>query len=97
MAEATIASVGTLLVLCAVFARQPWLDRHFLPSWFLPRPWLVAIESSVRIGLTIAGLWIVLWLRARAGRFAASSPGSRHCRSAIAIVLALTAGELVLR
>jgi hypothetical protein len=96
VAEATIASVGTLLVLCAVFARQPWLDRHFLPSWFLPRPWLVAIESSVRIGLTIAGLWIVLWLRARAGRFVASSPGI-VMRSAIAIVLALTAGELVLR
>jgi hypothetical protein len=94
--EAAVAAAGTVLVLCAGFATQPWLDKHLLPSWFLPRPWLVAIESSVRIGLAAAGVWCVLWLRPRAGRFFASAPGA-GMRTAAAIVLALGAGELVLR
>jgi hypothetical protein len=96
VAEAATAFIGTALVLCAGFATQHWLDRHFLPSWFLPRPWLVVIESSVRVGLAAAGVWIVLWLRPRVGRLMASAPGA-VVRSAIAIVLALGTGELVLR
>jgi hypothetical protein len=95
-AETFIALIGTLFLLCAVFATQRWLDRHLLPSWFLPRSWLVLIESSVRVVLAAGGVWLLLWLRPRAGRFAASTPGA-VLPSAIAIVLALVAGELVLR
>ena len=76
VAEASIAFIGTVFLLCAVFATQRWLDRHFLPSWFLPRPWLVLIESSVRVVLAAGGVWLVLWLRPRAGRFVASAPGA---------------------
>jgi hypothetical protein len=94
--EAATAFIGTVLLLCAGFATQPWLDRHLLPSWFLPRPWLVLIESLVRVVLAAAGLWLVVWLRPRAGRLLASAPGA-VMRSAIAIVLALGAAELVLR
>jgi len=94
--ETFTAVIGTLFLLCAVFATQRWLDRHLLPSWFLPRSWLVLIESSVRVVLAAGGVWLLLWLRPRAGRFAASAPGT-VLPSAIAIVLALVAGELVLR
>ena len=96
LAEAATTFTGTVFLLCAGFATQRWLDRHFLPSWFLPRPWLVLIESSVRVVLAAAGVWLVVWLRPRAGRLSASAPGA-VMRSAIAIVLALGAGELVLR
>ncbi len=96
VAEAATAFVGALFLLCAGFATQRWLDTHLLPSWFLPRPWLVLIESSVRVALAAAGVWLILWLRPRAGRFVASAPGA-VLPSAIAIVLALGTGELVLR
>ena len=96
MAESAIAVIGTVCLLCAGFAMQRWLDRHLLPSWFLPRPWLVLIESSVRVALAAGGVWLLLWLRPRAGRFVASAPGTVML-SAVAIVLALGAGELVLR
>ena len=96
VAEAATALIGTVLLLCAGFATQRWLDRHLLPSWFLPRPWLVAIESSVRVVLAAAGVWIVLWLRPRAGRLVASAPAV-VVGSAIAAALAIGAGELVLR
>jgi hypothetical protein len=95
-AEASTALIGTVFLLCGVFATQRWLDRHLLPSWFLPRSWLVLIESSVRVVLAAGGVWLLLWLRPRAGRFAASAPGAL-VPSAIAIALALGAGELVLR
>ena len=95
-AEASTAFIGSLFLLCGVFATQRWLDRHLWPSWFLPRSWLVLIESSVRVVLAAGGVWLLLWLRPRAGRFAASAPGAL-VPSAIAIVLALGAGELVLR
>ena len=54
------------------------------------------IESSIRVVLAAGGVWLLLWLRPRAGRFAAATPGA-VLPSAIAIVLALVAGELVLR
>jgi hypothetical protein len=42
-----VAAVGLALVVAAMAANQAWLDRHFLPSFFLPRYWYVWIESSV--------------------------------------------------
>ena len=32
-----VASLGVALVASALLANQRWLDRHFLPSLFLPR------------------------------------------------------------
>jgi hypothetical protein len=96
IAEVAIAAVGTAFLLCAVLASQPWLDRHFLPSWFLPRHWWVLIESSVRVMLGAGGVVLVLWVRPRLGRLIASPP-ALVVWSAIAAVLAFGAGELVLR
>jgi len=55
-----VAAVGLALIVAAVAATQSWLDRHFLPSFFVPRHWYVAIESSVRIAIAAAGLILVL-------------------------------------
>lgn len=54
-----VAGTGLVLVAAAVTATQSSLDRHFLPSFFVPRDWYVAIESAVRIAIAAAGLTLV--------------------------------------
>jgi hypothetical protein len=95
IAEITIVSVGVALMAIAIGANQQWLDRHFLPSFFIPRRWYVAIETSVRIALAICGVFLVTFVRPRAGRLAARAP-MRALLVAIAAALAVVAGELVL-
>jgi len=34
-AEFVLVVVGLALVIAAISARQSWLDRHFLPSFFI--------------------------------------------------------------
>jgi hypothetical protein len=94
--EIAVASVGIALLMCAVLANQRWLDRHFLPSWFVPHRWYVLIESSVRVAIAAAGVSLALVVRTRVGHFIASA-AAPIVLSALAAVLALGAGELVLR
>lgn len=94
--EIAVASIAGALVVCALAANQQWLDRHFLPSFFLPRRWYVLIETAVRIGLATLGVTLALVLRGRIGRLAVRTP-ARALPVAIAALLAIGAGELVLR
>ena len=96
MAEIAVASIGAALVACALAANQRWLDRHFLPSWFLPRPWYVRMELFIRLLMAALGLALAFLARPRVGRFAARAP-ARALHAAIAAGLALGASELVLR
>jgi hypothetical protein len=95
-AEIVVAAAGAALIVCAIVANQRWLDRHFLPSWFLPRHWYVLIESFVRILMGAVGLLLVALVRPRAGRLVARQP-ARVVSVLVAAVLAFGAGELVLR
>jgi hypothetical protein len=95
-AEIVIAMIGSALLAYAVAANQQWLDRHFLPSFFLPRVWYVRVETFVRFALATLGMTLALVARPRIGRFAARTPG-RALHIALAIVAALGASELVLR
>ena len=83
------------IVLCALAARQRWLDSHFLPSFFLSRNSYVLVESSIRLATGMFGLVIILIARP-AGHFIGTNPG-RALYIAIAAVLAVGASELVLR
>lgn len=94
--EVAIASIGGALLACALAANQRWLDRHFLPSFFLPRHWYVLVETFVRVVLAVLGVWLALVVRPRAGRLAARTP-ARALHVAIAALLAFGASELVLR
>jgi hypothetical protein len=93
--EAAIAMVGIAMAASAAAATQSWLDRHFLPSFFMPRAWYVGIETAVRAAIACAGGLLVLARRpisrllARAPRMIASI--------AVAAVLALVTSEAVLR
>ena len=94
-AEVAVASVGVALLVCALVADQRWLDRHFLPSFFLSRNSYVLVESAVRLGT--AGFGLLLALIARwVGRFIVKNPG-RALHIAMAAVLAVGASEFVLR
>jgi hypothetical protein len=94
--EIAIAALGIALVVSAALATQRWLDRHFLPSWFLLHRWYVLIETSVRVTIAAAGASLALPARARLGRFIASA-AAPLALAGLAAVLALGAGELVLR
>jgi hypothetical protein len=95
-AEIVVAAAGATLVVCAIAANQRWLDRHFLPSWFLARHWYVLIESFARLLMGAVGLLLVALVRPRAGRLVAREP-ARIVSVLVAVVLAFGAGELVLR
>src|SRR5262245_64575403 len=71
--ERVIAVCGVALIAAAAAARQPWLDRHFLPSFFMPRIWYVAIETVVRIGIAAAGAALVFG-RSRLARLLIRAP-----------------------
>jgi hypothetical protein len=94
--EVGIAVIGIALVACAVGARQTWLDRHFLPSFFLPRYWYVLIETAVRISLGAVGLLLAVVVRSRLACVIVKHPAD-VVRIVVAIVLALAAGEWVMR
>jgi hypothetical protein len=93
--ELVIGAIGAALVAIGVFANQRWLDRHFLPSFFLTRQSYVLLETGARVAIGTLGLWLVLFARARVARFVAGTP-ARAISVALAGVLAVAAGELVL-
>ncbi|PWT85516.1 MAG: hypothetical protein C5B57_02795 [Blastocatellia bacterium] len=96
IAEIVIGVIGAALVACAVIANQQWLDRHFLPGFFVSRQLYVFVESFVRVLVVSIGAVLALAARAPMARFIADNP-ARSFFSAIAIVLAFGASELMLR
>jgi hypothetical protein len=95
IAEGLVALIGIGLFLLAIALTQSWFDRHLLPSFYLMRRWYVLIESSSRIVLALAGVFLVLVARPRIGRLAEERP-SALIAGAIAGVLAIGAGHLAL-
>jgi hypothetical protein len=94
--EGVTATIGVVLIGAALGANQAWLDRHFLPSFFLPRPWYLVIQTSVRLLMATVGVWLALVARPVIGRVVTRAPG-RVIQIAVAAALALGASELVLR
>jgi len=93
--ELVLAFVGVAMVVAALAANQGWLDRHFLPSFFLIRHAYVLIETAVRAVAAAAGLSIALVGRKPIARLVARRP-SDVVRVAMAAILALVASEIVL-
>jgi hypothetical protein len=90
-----VALIGLALVVATAAANQAWLDRHFLPSFFVPRQWYVWIESAVRLVIAAAGFALLLGRR-RVARLLTDAPALTLAVIAAA-VLAAAAGEFVLR
>jgi hypothetical protein len=96
IAETLVLVIGVVLIIGAAVANQRWLDRHFLPSWFLPRHWYVVIESCVRVLMAAGGVWLVVSTRPRVGRAVTRAP-ARAASVVVAAILALGAGEVAIR
>ena len=94
-ARGIAAAAGLALVATAVAAHQSWLDRHFLPSFFVPRQWYVWIESAVRLAIATAGLALV-FARGRVSRLLTQAP-ALTLQVLLAAVLAIVAGEFAVR
>src|SRR5499425_2289036 len=89
-AEIVVASIGGAFLACAIVANQRFLDRHFVPSFFLPRHWYVVLETFGRVVMAALGAWLLIVVRPRAGRFASRTP-ARALQVVVAAVLALGA------
>jgi hypothetical protein len=96
IAEVVVASIGVALLAGALVANPSWLDRHFMPSWFLPRHWYLLIATGIRALMGMAGFTLTLLVRRRLAEVVARGPG-QACGIAIAAVLALGMSEPVLR
>jgi hypothetical protein len=84
-----------VVLFCAVIANRRFLDRHFVPSFFLPHHTYVVFQTFGRFAFVIVGAWLALIARRRVGRFAEQAP-ARMLHLIIAVVLALGASELLL-
>src|SRR5262249_10083508 len=73
-----------------------YLDRHVVPSFFLPRQWYVLMETAGRLIIAAIGACLVTVVRSRAGHFASRTP-ARALHIVIATVLALAASNITLR
>lgn len=100
-AEIVAALIGVGLFACALQADHAWLDRHFMPSFFVSRRAYVLAASSLRVVSAALGVAIVFFVRPRFGRHVARVPArtllANAVRVSLAIALALGASELVLR
>jgi hypothetical protein len=93
--EIAVAAVGVALVATTIAANQSWLDRHFLPSFFMPRHRYVLIESTVRGVVGGVGALLVFG-RSRLARLMAHAWGTA-LQVVVAAVLAIVASEFALR
>lgn len=93
--ERTTAAFGIALIIAAAAANQSWLDRHFLPSFFIPRHWYVLIETIVRGAIAAAGASLVIG-RSRVAALLTRAP-TMTLQVVLAAVLAIASSELALR
>src|SRR5579863_4028434 len=95
---AALASIS--LIAFAFSADRQWLDRHFLPPFFVTRVVYLRAAAVVRTVLVALAILILL-ARPRIGRFVARVPARRFATDTvsilIAVALALGASEAVLR
>src|SRR5467141_2649984 len=95
--EAALAGLGIALILAALAAGQGWWDRHFLPIFAIEPSTLVAAEQAVRGLITVVGAALLLVLRRPIAAILNRATIGGALRILLAVVVALGAGELILR
>src|SRR5262245_21015067 len=94
--EWIVVAMGVALVAVAVLADQRFLDRHFLPSFFVTHRDYVLRETMARIAIGLLGVLVALFARRPLAHALTRSP-ARAGSVALAAVLALGASECALR
>ena len=89
------------MVIGPIYTSQAWFDRHFVPVYFLSQHLYELGEKIARIVVASLGLVLLLLVRPILGRAVARSTplgvAGALLRAALALGLAVGAGELVLR
>jgi hypothetical protein len=97
LTEASLAGLGVALILAALAAGQGWWDRHFLPIFAIEPSSMVAAEQAVRGLIAVVGAVLLLVLRRRIAAILGRATIGGALRILLAVVMALGAGELILR
>ncbi len=97
LTEVSLAGLGIALILAALAAGQGWWDRHILPVFAVERTTMVAAECTVRGLIVLAGVALSLVLRRPIANTLSRATLGGSVRTLLAVVLALAAGELILR
>src|SRR5437764_14944946 len=95
LVEIAVGASGYALVVFAIAANQQWLDRHFLPGFFVTWAQYVRLETEVRAAAAIAGIAIALLLRRPIARALAGNP-SRSLSTLLAVLMAFGVSERML-
>ena len=99
--QSLVVIVGGAIAWAALLADDRWVDRHFLPMFFLARPTFLNLVVAARVLLLGAGVWLALIARPVLARRWASVPlgelAGRWLRILLSIALSLATTELVLR
>ena len=88
--------IGCALIAAAVTANQSWLDRHFLPAFFISRATFVMTEWVVRVVTGMIGLTLAVFARRKIA-CALSADWTRVLATLLAVVLAFGTAEWLLR
>lgn len=96
LAEATLVTLALASILTGLAANQQWWDRHFLPMFAFERSRIVTAELAVRLSFVLAGVALYAFRRAIVAVCRRATLGG-VLRALLAVALALTAGELILR
>jgi hypothetical protein len=94
--QVVVACIGCALAAVAFAANQQWLDRHFLPAFFISRAQYVRTETTVRIVVAVMGLLLAIPLRRWIAR-AIAKDFVRVISIALAIALSFGTAEVLLR
>jgi hypothetical protein len=97
LTEAALAGLGMALILAALVADQIWWEHHVMPIFAIERSTLVAAEQTVRGLIALAGAALSLFLRRRIAAILNRATIGGALRIVLAMVLALVAGEFILR
>jgi hypothetical protein len=94
--EAALAAAGLALIACAIAADQRWLNRHFLPGFFVTHGKYVAMLLRARVTAAFLGALLVFVVRRPLARLLVRNPLVTF-QTAIAVVLSFVTAEMILR
>lgn len=99
--EILFLCTGVGLLVVALLADKPWLDRHVLPHLFLTRDYQILWWAIGRAVTALLGVALIVWLRRWAGRQVRQGKGKdlaiQCLLLALTIPLSAVASEAVLR
>jgi len=101
VAQGVVTALALACLAAVLVTSDSWLERHILPEFFQPRAEQQRVQMIVHGVLLAVAVVLLVWVRPRAGRWAARKPGRELAADVlptlIAVVLAIGVSEVLLR